>query len=117
MAEDNRRESERIESIVLVQLDADRHGIARNASSRGLLIATRSKLTAGDRIQITVRGRRESVETRARVVRVEETPPTEAWRYRVALELEDALPAELIEEGTAAAALFLRPGSIPPPSR
>jgi hypothetical protein len=104
MADSDRRTSQRVESIVVVALDSERHAVTRNASERGLLIATRSRFSPGDRIEVTVYGKSASLRTGARVVRVDETPPTESWRYRVALELDEVLPAELIEEGCAAAA-------------
>jgi hypothetical protein len=111
----DRRAASRIESVVVVELDAIRHGVARNASERGLLIATRTKLTPGDRLEITVHGRRASIQTIGRVMRVEETRPTDAWRYRVALQLDDNIPADILEEGAETAARFLRHGSVPPP--
>jgi hypothetical protein len=39
-------------------------------------------------------------------VRVEKTPPSEEWPFRIALELDEPLPAELIEEGARLAATF-----------
>ncbi|HEY8078676.1 MAG TPA: PilZ domain-containing protein [Labilithrix sp.] len=116
MSDSDRRSGGRVDSIVVVQLEGAGHSIARNASERGLLIATRTELVVGDHLEITVRGRSTTHRTKARVVRVEKTPPSEAWPFRAALDLADALPPELIEEGSEAAAIFLRPGSIPPSS-
>ena len=78
MSDSDRRSGARVESIVVVQLEgaAAGHSIARNASERGLLIATRTELVVGDHLEITVRGRSTTHKTKARVVRVEKTPPT-----------------------------------------
>lgn len=117
---EDRRTSERVEALVLVQLgDDERYGVTRDVSERGLLIATRSSFVAGDRIEIVIHDPAGPVRATARVVRVVETPPDEAWRYRVALELDAAIPQHIVEKGAQAAATLLRsskPPSKPPPS-
>jgi hypothetical protein len=117
---DDRRTSERVEALVLVQLgDDERYGVTRDVSERGLLIATRSSFSPGDRIEIVILDPGGPIRTTARVVRVVETPPEEAWRYRVALELDGAIPPEIVAKGAEAAATLLRqskPPSKPPSS-
>lgn len=101
--------------MVLVQLDeSTQYGVTRDVSERGLLIATRSLMKVGDRLEVAIHDRAGVVRAKARVVRVEDTPPEEAWRYRVALELDEPLPSHVVENGTKAAARFL-PSSSPPP--
>lgn len=83
------------------------------------MIATRSSFAVGDRIEIVVHDASGPIRATARVVRVVETPPDEAWRYRVALELDSAIPQHIVEKGAQAAATLLRsskPPSRPPPS-
>ncbi len=117
---EDRRTSERVEALVLVQLgDDERYGVTRDVSERGLMIATRSSFVVGDRIEIVIHDATGPVRATARVVRVVETPPEEAWRYRVALELDAAISPEIVEHGAKAAATLLRhskPPSRPPPS-
>jgi hypothetical protein len=115
MAEEERRRAERSPAVVLVQLDQEgRHGVTRDASKQGLLIATRYQFKVGDRLEVTVHAKTGAVKSNAKVVRVEETPPSEPWRYRLALELEEELPANVIQEGTKAAAILLGRASEPP---
>ena len=113
--EEERRTSGRVEALVLVQLgDKDDYGVTRDVSERGLLIATRSRFIVGDRIEVAVHGATGVVKANARVIRVQETPPEEPWRYRVALELDEPIPSQVVEHGARAAATLLR--SKPPPS-
>lgn len=117
---EDRRTSERVEALVLVQLGSDeRYGVTRDVSERGLLIATRSSFAPDDRIDIVVHDASGPVRATARVVRVVETPPEETWRYRVALELDSPLPPHIVQKGAdAAASLFRHAKSAtdPPPS-
>jgi len=114
--EDERRSAERVDAMVLVQFDDEgRHGVTRDVSSKGLLIATRYKFREGDRLEVTIHAKSGHVKTTAKVVRVEETPPSEAWRYRIAMELEEALATSVIEEGAEAAATLLGRASQHPP--
>lgn len=107
MAEDERRAGERFEAIVVLQLDEDgRYGVTRDVSERGLLIATRQALRPGERLQVVVHAKDESLPRTARVVRVEKAPPEEEWPFRVGLELDEPLPKEIIEFGTRVAATF-----------
>lgn len=113
-ADDERRTAERVEAIVIVELDEGRHGVTRNVSGSGLLIATRSRFTPGDRLELTIHATSASIRSKARVIRVDETPPTESWRYRIAVELEEPLPDLVIEDGARSAAKLLGKPSTPP---
>jgi cell division septum initiation protein DivIVA len=90
--------------VVAVELSSDtkpgRCGVTRNASGKGLLVVTRSLFAVGERLDVSVHVGSMLGQAKARVVRVEENArdSTETWRYRLALELDDALPAVLIEE-------------------
>lgn len=107
---EERRQSQRVEAIVVVELDKEgRHGVTRDVSERGLLIATRFRFAVGDRLELTVHAAEASFKTNASVVRVDENPPNEEWRYRIGVHLEDALPTEVIEDGARAAAALLPP--------
>ena len=107
MAEDERRAGERFEAIVVLQLDEEgRYGVSRDISERGLLVATRQELRAGERLNVVVHGKGESLPRTARVVRVQRTPPKEEWPFLVGLELDEPLPKEIIEQGTRVAATF-----------
>jgi hypothetical protein len=116
MSHDDRRTAPRIPAIVLVELDASgRHGVTRDASDRGLLVSTRYRVSPGELLSVTIHGPTGPIRTLARVVRVDETPPADEWRYRVALELDEELPQEVIEAGMNVAATFLsRPSGSPP---
>jgi hypothetical protein len=114
--EEERRTSDRVEALVLVQLgENDGYGVTRDVSERGLLIATRSRFVVGDRIEVAIHDASGVVKSNARVVRVDETPPEEPWRYRVALELDGPIPPQVVEHGARAAATLLR-SSKPPPA-
>lgn len=107
MTEKDRRTGERLEALVVLQLDEQgRYGVTRDVSDRGLLIATRDELRVDDRLDVVILAKGQSFKRKARVVRVERTPPTEEWPFRVAMELEEPLPSEVIEEGSRAAATF-----------
>ena len=109
MSENERRTAERLEAMVIVQLDEQgRYGVSRDVSERGLLIATREELRPEDRLQVVVHVKDQSLQRTARVVRVERTPPTEEWPFRAALELDEPLPKEVIDAGTQTAATFHR---------
>lgn len=116
-SEANRRTSERVEALVLVQFDEEgRHGVTRDVSDKGLLIATRCKFSPGDRLDLVVYADTGTLRANARVVRVDATPPGEAWSYRMAVELEAPLPQEVIDKGARAAATLLRRPSDAPPN-
>jgi hypothetical protein len=112
---DERRTSERVEAITLVELDEGVHGVTRNVSGTGLLIATRAKFLAGDRLELTIHAKSGSFKTAGRVIRVDETGPDEPWRYRVAVHLDEPVPENVVEDGIASAARLLgRASSMPP---
>ena len=114
--EEERRAAERVDAMVLVQFDEDgRHGVTRDVSTKGLLIATRCRFNPGDRLEVTIHAKAGSLKRKAKVVRVEETPPSEPWRFKVAMELEEELANAIIDEGAQAAALLLRRASNAPP--
>ena len=116
MSENERRAGDRVEAIVVLQLDADgRYGVTRDMSDRGLLIATRTELQVGDRLEVTIQAKGQALKRSARVVRVQKAPPEEQWPFRIAMELDESLPPEVIEQGTKAAGIFQRPGSVRPP--
>ena len=116
MSENERRAGARVEAIVVLQLDEQgRYGVTRDMSDRGLLIATRNELQVGDRLEVTIPAKGEALKRAARVVRVEMAPPKEEGPFRVAMELDESLPEEVVEQGTRAAAIFQRPGSQRPP--
>lgn len=105
-----RRTKDRVEAIVILQLDENgRYGVTRDMSDRGLLMATRDELRPGDRLDVTILAKGQSLKRNARVVRVERTPPSEEWPFRVALELDEPLPKDVIEEGSRVATTFHRP--------
>ena len=109
MSENERRTGERLDAVILVQLDDEgRYGVSRDASERGVLIATREQLRVGDRIDVVIHAKGQLLQRKARIVRLEKAPPSEEWPFRAALELDEALPKEVLEEGTRAAATFLR---------
>lgn len=116
---DERRGEPRQRALVLVEVTsgalAGRHGITRDLTRHGILIASQSRFVVGDRIDVKVRTSVANAERRARVVRVEQTPRTEEWRYRVALELEEPLPPELVAHGVEAETTFVKGPSKPPP--
>ena len=83
-----------------------RHSVTRNVSERGLLIATRSKLDVGDRLEMEIVTKSGTFAASGHVVRIEE-PPGAEWRYLVGLELDAALPPDVIEDGAETAARLL----------
>ena len=110
-----RRTNDRVEAIVLVELESGRMGVTRNVSGTGLLIATRSCFLEGDRLELTIHATGGAVHATARVIRVDQTPPEDTWRYRVAVQLETPLPEAVIQHGTETAARFIGRSSRPPP--
>ncbi|MDB4939097.1 MAG: hypothetical protein JWP87_6069 [Labilithrix sp.] len=80
-----------------------RCGVTRNASGKGLLIVTPSRFSVGDELDVSVHVGTQAGRVAARVVRVEENgkESSEVWRYRLAVELEEKLPGELLQEARA----------------
>jgi hypothetical protein len=105
--EADRRSVSRVDALVVVSLgEGRRHSVTRNVSERGLLIATRSKLEVGDRLELEMMTNSGTFSASGRVVRVDE-PPGAEWRYLVGLELDAALPHDVIEDGADTAARLL----------
>lgn len=108
-SENERRGSRRSPAFCAVELSSaskrGRCGVTRNASGRGLLIVTPSRFGAGDQLELSVYVRDVTKTFAARVVRVDENDASspETWRYRLAVELEDALPEDVLEGAAAAA--------------
>ena len=103
MESTERRNQDRSDAFCAVELSSSekpkRCGVTRNASERGLLIVTPSRFQEGDDIEVSVHLRDKSARRRGRVVRVAVNSLTsnEVWRYRMAVELEEALPSHLLE--------------------
>ncbi len=99
----------RLPVVLAVELSSKakpgRCGVTRNASGKGLLIVTPSRFSVGDEIDVAVHVGERSGRASAKVVRVEENAKEscETWRYRLAVELDGALPEELLEEAAARA--------------
>jgi hypothetical protein len=104
-ARDDRRQKPRTAAVLAVALESEtkngRHGVTRDLSSKGLLIVTPSHFAKGDRLKIKVHAGMAGVDVSGRVTRVDENPISspELWRYRVGVELDQALPVSLIDSG------------------
>lgn len=104
---DPRRKAPRMSAVLAVELSSKdkprRCGVTRNASENGLLIITPSRFSVGDELAVSVLVGPQHGRIGGRVVRVEENDAAsaEVWRYRLAVELEGALPEELLEEARA----------------
>ena len=94
-------------AVLAVELSSQgkpgRCGVTRNISDRGLLIVTPSRFAVGDAVDVAVHAGAELGRASARVVRVEENGAgsPEVWRYRLAVELDETLPAGLLEAARA----------------
>jgi hypothetical protein len=99
----------RLPVVLAVELSSKqkpgRCGVTRNASGKGLLIVTPSRFSVGDELDLAVHVGGQCGRTSARVVRVEENgkDSAETWRYRLAVQLDGALPDALLEEARARA--------------
>lgn len=99
----------RLPVVLAVELSSKakpgRCGVTRNASGKGLLIVTPSRFSVGDELDVAVHVGDHSGRASARVVRVEENgkDSAETWRYRLAVELDGALPEAFLEEARARA--------------
>jgi len=106
---DARRKTPRMPAVLAVELSSrakpGRCGVTRNASEKGLLIVTPSRFSVGDELALSVLVGSQKGSVGARVVRVEENDAAsaEVWRYRLAVELDGALPEELLDEARARA--------------
>lgn len=95
-------------AVLAVELSSkdkpQRCGVTRNASEKGLLVVTPSRFAVGDDLSVSVMLGETRGEVAGRVVRVEENPASsdEVWRYRLALELDEALPEKLLAEAKPA---------------
>ena len=100
----DRRTAQRVSALFAVELSSarkrGRFGVTRDASARGLAIVTPSQFEVGERLALAVYaagGNAAHVE--ARVVRVDENPigSPETWRFRLAVELDEALPSKVLD--------------------
>lgn len=104
------RRVQRMPLVLAVELSSEakrgRCGVTRNASGKGLLVVTPSRFTLGERLELAVHLPGHAERTTGRVVRIEENGPTsaEVWRYRYAIELEAALPDDLLASAQARSA-------------
>jgi len=93
----SRRDAERYQVWIPVKVDQLREGIAitHDASSRGALILTASKLDPGSPVEISLKLPESAVPKRVtgRVVRVEENgnDPHGLWPHRMAVEFDEPL--------------------------
>src|SRR3954463_15545831 len=92
----------RLPVVLAVELSSTtkpgRCGVTLNASGKGLLIVTPSRFSVGDELKLAIHVGEQSGHVGARVVRVEENgkDSAEVWRYRLAVELDGALPEALL---------------------
>ncbi len=106
-APDPRRKTPRMPAVLAVELSSKakqrRCGVTRNASEKGLLIVTPSRFAVGEELALSVLVGSQHGKIGARVVRVEENDlaSAEVWRYRLAVELDGALPEELLDAARA----------------
>ncbi len=91
----DRRTLSRQKAFLAVEIDTatrkKRVGVTRDASRRGLLIASPSRFAVGESLDLKVLvPSRGEVALQARVTRVEENPVDshEMWRWRFAVELD-----------------------------
>jgi hypothetical protein len=102
---DPRRKTPRKAAFLAVGLSSTakpgRYGVTRNASGKGLLIATSSRFAVGDELALSVLAGNTERRVSARVVRVEENAVSspEVWRYRLAVELDEELDGALLDQG------------------
>ena len=99
MSETDRRTLSRRKAFLAVEIDAStrkkRGRVTRDASRRGLLIASPSRFAVGEALDLKVLvPHRGEVAVQARVTRVEENPVDshEMWRWRFAVELDQDEP-------------------------
>jgi len=94
----SRRGTDRYQVWIPVKVDALREGLAitHDASSRGVLMLTASKLTEGSSVEISLKFPNEPVPKRVtgRVVRVEDNAadPHGLWPHRMAVEFDEPVP-------------------------
>jgi hypothetical protein len=106
---DPRRSEPRMPVVLAVELSSKakpgRCGVTRNASGKGLLIVTPSRFSVGDELDLSVHVGTQRGRVAAKVVRVEENgkDSVEVWRYRLAVQLDDTLPDDLLEEARSRA--------------
>jgi hypothetical protein len=93
----SRRENERYQVWIPVKVDALREGLAitRDASTRGVLMLTASKLEPGTSIELSLKLPDDPVPKRVagKVVRVEENAadPHGLWPHRMAVEFDEEI--------------------------
>lgn len=98
-----RRRDRRISGTFAIGLNSeqkrDRLGVTRDISEHGLLVVTPSRFASGEKIALRVWVGGQEVETEGHVARVAEhtKESPEVWRYRLAIELDEPLPAEVLD--------------------
>jgi hypothetical protein len=98
-----RRNNQRIPAYFAVELNSaqkrGRCGVTRNASDTGLLIVTPSRFAASDRLELAVHTGGAQRRLAGRIVRVDENGAKshETWRFRLAVQLDEPLPGDLLE--------------------
>lgn len=99
-----RRRAPRFPVVLAVELSTAekpaRCGVTRDASSCGMLIVTASRFAEGEQLDVAVHGHAGAfARVRGRIVRIDENPfsSPEPWRYRLAVDLDAPLAAELLE--------------------
>ncbi|HVH42196.1 MAG TPA: PilZ domain-containing protein [Labilithrix sp.] len=99
----DRRGERRTSAVLAVGLasatKADRLGVTRDVSARGLAIVTPSRFAAGERLEIQVQTGKGGLNVVGRVARVDENAVAspEIWRYRVGVALDQPLPPSVID--------------------
>ena len=94
----SRRDAERYQVWIPIKVDQLREGIAitHDASVRGALILTASRLDAGDPVELSLKLPESPTPRRVtgRVVRVEENlnDPHGLWPHRMAVEFDEEIP-------------------------
>lgn len=97
-----RRTKPRVPAYFAVQISSPakrmRCGVTRNASRQGLLVVTPSRFQPSDALELALHADGFCAQVKGRVVRVDENPvsSSELWRYRLAVALDEPLPAELL---------------------
>lgn len=99
----DRRTAPRVTAFFAVEMSSpsksSRCGVTRNASDKGLLVVTPSRFAPADPLELAVHVEGLCAHLRGRIVRIDENPASshELWRYRLAIQLDEPLPAALLD--------------------